>query len=97
MIRLIAAAALVTAATAATAGEPQKPAPGTSWAKVIYTVGNDGDAMTCKVLETNFEDPEMGQNVCATILSKWQFESSTRGETVTQYVVVKPPKNKKSS
>ena len=79
---------------AAFAAEPRKPAPGTSWAKVTYTVGSDGDAMSCKVLETNFSDPEYAQNVCATILSKWQFESSTRGETVTQYVVVKPKKSK---
>lgn len=93
MVRLISAALLVTATTAAFAAEPQKPAPGTSWAKVTYTVGNDGDAMSCKVLETNFDDPRMGQNVCATILAKWQFESSTRGETITQYVVVKPQKN----
>ena len=94
MVRLFAAALLATATTAAFAAEPQKPAPGTSWAKVTYTVGSDGDAMSCKVLETNFEDPDDAQNVCATILSKWQFESSTRGETVTQYVVVKPKKSK---
>ena len=94
MVRLFAAALIATVATAATAAEPQKPAPGTSWAKVTYTVGKDGDAMTCKVLETNFEDADMGQNVCATILKNWEFEPSTRGETVTQYVVVKPPKKK---
>lgn len=92
MTRLFAAALLATVATTAYAAEPQKPAPGTSWAKVTYEVGNDGDAMTCKVLETNFEDPAQGQDVCATILSKWKFEKSTRGETVTQYIVVKPGK-----
>lgn len=94
MTRLIIAALLATATTAAFAVEPQKPAPGTSWVKVTYTVGKDGDAMSCKVLESNFEDADMGQNVCATILAKWEFESSTRGETVTQYVVVKPKKSK---
>jgi hypothetical protein len=92
MTRLFAVALLATVATTAYAAEPQKPAPGTSWAKVTYEVGNDGDAMTCKVLETNFEDADKGQDVCATILSKWKFEKSTRGETVTQYVVVKPGK-----
>lgn len=90
MTRLLAVALLATIATAGQAAEPQKPAPGTSWVKVTYEVGNDGDAMTCKVLETNFEDKAKGQDVCATILSKWKFEKSTRGETVTQYVVVKP-------
>ncbi len=94
MTRLIIAALLAAATTAAVAAEPQKPEPGTSWVKVTYTVGKDGDAMSCKVLETNFDDADMGQNVCATILSKWEFESSTRGETVTQYVVVKPRKAK---
>ena len=90
MIRLFAAALCATVAISAHAAEPQKPAPGTSWVKVTYEVGDDGDAMTCKVLETNFSDKERGQDVCATILSKWKFEKSTRGETVTQYVVVKP-------
>ena len=92
MTRLFAAAVLATVAVAAQAGEPQRPAPGTSWVKVTYQVGNDGDAMSCRVLETNFEDSERGQDVCATILSKWRFERSTRGETVTQYVVVRPAK-----
>ena len=92
MTRLFAAALLATVATTAYAAEPQKPEPGTSWAKVTYEVGKDGDAMSCKVLETNFEDADQGQNVCATILSKWKFEKNTRGETVTQYVVVKPAK-----
>jgi len=94
MTRLIVAALLATATTTAFAVEPEKPEPGTSWVKVTYTVGKDGDAMSCKVLESNFEDADMGQNVCATILSKWEFDSSTRGETVTQYVVVKPKKSK---
>jgi hypothetical protein len=92
MTRLL-AVALLAIAVSAQAAEPQKPAPGTSWVKVTYEVGDDGDAMTCKVLDTNFEDKNMGQNVCATILSKWKFEKSTRGETVTQYVVVKPQKS----
>lgn len=92
MTRLFAVALLASVAATAHAAEPQKPEPGTSWAKVTYEVGKEGDAMTCKVLETNFEDPAAGQDVCATILSKWKFEKSTRGETVTQYVVVKPAK-----
>jgi len=92
MTRLLATALLASVAVSTQAAEPQKPAPGTSWVKVTYEVGDDGDAMTCKVLETNFDDKDMGQNVCATILSKWKFEKSTRGETVTQYVVVKPGK-----
>lgn len=92
MTRLFAAALLATVATTTYAAEPQKPAPGSNWVKVTYEVGNEGDAMTCKVLETNLANPERGQDICATILSKWKFEKSTRGETVTQYVVIKPGK-----
>ena len=43
MTRLIIAALLAAAPTAAVAAEPQKPEPGTSWVKVTYTVGKDGD------------------------------------------------------
>lgn len=93
LTRLLVAALVTAAAGPANAAEPQKPEPGTAWAKVTYEVGDEGDAESCKVLETNFADKEMGQNVCATILAKWKFGKKTYGQTVTQYVVLKGGKN----